>query len=139
MKKGKIIWKIGSKALLFSIFFLLIILWKSANWFLNSFDGIDLSVAIYQLFSPLKGTASGIIDSYISQCLRPSLFLAAVVVIVYTLYDMMAGRIFVEIDFRIGTKRLCIGGKKSKFANRRKFVILWACIAALWGGYGTRL
>lgn len=133
MKKEKIIWKSGSKVLLFLIFFLLIILWRTANWFLNGFDGVELSVAIYQLFSPLKGTELGVLNNYINQCLFPSTFFAVAVVIVYTLYDMMAGRIFLEIDFRIGMKRLCIGGKKSKFANRRKHVILWACIAILCG------
>ena len=131
MKKGKIIWKSGSKVLLFLIFFLLIILWRSADWFLNNFDGVELSTAIYQLFSPLKGTASEILNNYISQCLYPSIFFAVIVVLVYTLYDMMAGRIFLEANVRIGTKRLCIGGKKSKFTNCRKFVILWACIVVL--------
>ena len=133
MKKGKIIWKSGSKILLFLIFFLLIILWRSADWFLNNFDGVELSTAIYQLFSPLKGTASEIIDDYLSQCLYPSVFFAIIAVLVYTLYDMMAGRIFLEANVRIGAKRLSIGGKKSKFTNRRKLVILWTCIAVLCG------
>lgn len=131
MKKVKILWQIGSKILLFLLFFLLIILWRSADWFLNSFDGVELSTAIYQLFSPLKGTASEIIDGYMSQCLYPSIFFAIIVVFTYTLYDMMAGRIFLETDVRIGMKRLCIGGKKSKYINRRKLVILWACIVVL--------
>lgn len=133
MKRGKIIWKIGSKVLLFLILFLLLILWRSSNWFLNSFDGVELSVAIYQLFSPLKGTESGVISDYFNQCLFPAMFFAAAAVTVYTLYDMMAGRIFLEIDVRIGTKKLCIGGKKSRFIYIRKFVILWVCIAVLCG------
>lgn len=54
MKKGKILWKSGSKVLLFLIFFLLTILWRSVDWFMNSFGGVELSTAIYQLFSPLK-------------------------------------------------------------------------------------
>lgn len=74
MKKGKIIWKISSRILLFLIFFLLIILLTSANWFLNNFE-VDFSIAIYQLFSPLKGTESGVLSDYIDQCLYPSLFL----------------------------------------------------------------
>lgn len=131
MKKGKIIWKSGSKVLLFLIFFLLIILLRSADWFLNSFDGVELSTAIYQLFSPLKGTASEIMDGYMSQCLYPSIFFAIIALLAYTFYDMMAGRIFLEANVRIGTKRLCIGGRRSRFTNRRKLVILWACIAVL--------
>lgn len=132
MKKGKIIWKISSRILLFLIFFLLIILLTSANWFLNNFE-VDFSIAIYQLFSPLKGTESGVLSDYIDQCLYPSLFFAVVLVIVYTLYDMMAGRIFLEMEFRIGTKRLCVGGKKRKLSNVRKFVALWVVIVVLCG------
>lgn len=133
MKKGKIIWKVGSKILLFLIFFVLLIIWRSADWFLNNFDNVDISVAIYQLFSPLKGTESGILGDYIIQCLCLSVFLAGAMVIAYTFYDMMAGRIFLEIDCRIGTKRLRIGGKGNKYTNIRKLVILWVCIAVLCG------
>lgn len=131
MKKGKIIWKIGSKVLLFFVFFLLLILWRSADWFLNNFDNVDLSVAIYQLFSPLRGTEAGILKSYFIKCLFPSIFLAIVVVTVYTLSDSMAGKIFSQIDRRFGTKRSRIGEKRSMYTNRIKVVILWACIVVL--------
>lgn len=131
MKKGKILWKNGSKVLLFFIFFLLTILWRSADWFLNSFDGVELSTAIYQLFSPLKGTGAGIVNDYISQCLYPSIFFALMAVLVYTLYEMMVGRIFSKAGFRIGSKRVRIGEREIRFANRMKLMILWACIAAL--------
>ncbi len=100
---------------------------------MNSFDGVELSTAIYQLFSPLKGTGSEILNDYISQCLYPSIFFAVIAILVYTLYDMMAGRIFLETDVRIGAKRLCIGGKESRFANSRKVLILWASIAVMCG------
>ena len=137
MKKGKIIWKIvwkiGSKLLLLFIFFLLIILLTSAKWFLKNFNDVEFSIALYQLFSPLKGTESGVLSDYINQCLYPSIFLAIVGVIVYTLWDMMAGRIFLQIDVRIGTKKLCVRGKKRRFANARKLVVLWAGIAVLCG------
>lgn len=131
MKKGKILWKSGSKVLLFLIFFLLTILWRSADWFMNSFDGVELSTAIYQLFSPLKGTAAEIIDDYISQCLYPSIIFAVIAVFVYTLYDSMADKIFSQIDRRTGTKRSRIVEKRSKYINRIKLVILWACIVVL--------
>lgn len=102
---------------------------------LNSFDGVGLSTAIYQLSSPLKGTAAGILNDYISQCLFPSIFFAAIAVIGYTLYDMMAGRIFLETVVRIGAKTLCVGGgvKGKQFANGRKVLILWVCIVVLCG------
>lgn len=138
MKKMKTIWKIISKVLLFLVLFLLIILLKSANWFLHNFNEVDFSIALYQIFSPLKGTESGVLGDYIDQCLYPSVFLAVTGVTAYTLYSMMAGRIFLETDFRIGERTLHIGGKKSRFANARKQAILWISIAALCGGVCNR-
>lgn len=99
MKKRKLIWKIAGKVLLAFIFFLLIIILKSANWFSNNFNEVDFSVAMYQLFSPLKGTEAGVFQDYMDQCLYPSVFLALISVAAYTFYDMMAGRIFFGIRF----------------------------------------
>lgn len=131
MSKRKIIWKIVSKFLLLSIFFLLIILFRSANWFLSNFHEVDFSAALYQLSSPLKGTESGLLSDYVNTCLYPAIFLAVAGVSGYAFYDMMAGRIFIEADIRIGKKRLCVGGKSRKYANIRKLIILWTGIAAL--------
>ena len=75
MKKGKIIWKIISKVLLVFIFFMLIFMLRSADWFLNNFNEVDFSVAMYQLFSPLKGTETSVLLDYVNQCLYPSVFL----------------------------------------------------------------
>lgn len=75
MKKGKIIWKIISKVLLVFIFFMLIFMLRSADWFLNNFNEVDFSVAMYQLFSPLKGTETSVLQDYVNQCLYPSVFL----------------------------------------------------------------
>lgn len=133
MKKGKIIWKITSRLLLLFVFFLLIILFKSANWFLNNFHEVDFSIALYQLFSPLKGTEAGVLEDYINQCLYPSIFFAAAGVAAYWLYDMMCGRIFLEIDLRVGKKELHVSGKKRKFQNAQKVVILWTVIAVMVG------
>lgn len=133
MKKGKSVWKIVSKLLLFLVFFLLIILLKSANWFLHNFNEVDFSIALYQLFSPLKGTESGVIGDYINQCLYPSLFFAVAGEVFYSFYDMMAGRIFLEIDVRLGALSLHMGGRKRKFPNIRKLMALWLTIAILCG------
>lgn len=131
IKKRKILWKIVNKLFLLVLLFLMIILIKSANWFLNNFHEVDFSIALYQLFSPLKGTESGVLSDYINQCLYPSVFLAIVITIAYTLYDMMAGRICMEVHCRIGRKNLRIKGKQRKYANIRKLVLLWICIAGL--------
>lgn len=131
MKKGIIIWKIVSRALLLVVFFALIIILKSANWFLDNFNEVDFSVALYQLFSPLKGTEVGVLSDYMNECLYPSLFCSVICLIVYTFYDMMAGRIFLESGVQIGAKKIQFKGKKSKFANTRKIIVLWSVIVVL--------
>lgn len=131
MKKRTIIWKIVSRVLLFIIFFILIIILRSANWFLSNFNEVEFSVALYQLFSPLIGTEAGVLSDYINKCLNPSFFFSVVCVIVYTFYDMMAGKIFLEMGVQIGAKKIQFKGKRRKYANARKIIVLWSVIAIL--------
>lgn len=131
MKKGKILWKITSRVLLLVIFFLLIIILRSADWFLHNFHEVDFSVALYQLFSPLKGTEAGVLGDYIKECLYPSFFFSMLCVMLYTIYDMMSGRMFLEIKVRIGACNFRIKGRKSRFAGVRKVIILWTAIVVL--------
>lgn len=110
MKRWKITWEIASKVLLFAFLFFMILLLASANWFLANFNHVDFSIALYQLFSPLKGTEAGLLSDYVNTCLYPSAFFAVAGTVGYTLYDMMAGRIYLETKIQIGKLRLCIGG-----------------------------
>ena len=131
MKKGKIIWKIISRLLLLIVFFTLIIILKSANWFLNNFNDVEFSIALYQLFSPLKGTEAGVLSDYINGCLYPSFFFSVICVSAYTIYDMMCNKLFLEVDIRIGTKNIYLRGGKSRFPHIRKILALWSVIAVL--------
>lgn len=138
MKKRKVPWKVLSKILLFFVFFFLLILWKSANWFLDNFK-VDFATALYQLSSPLKGTEAGVLSDYINQCLYPVLFFAVAGVAAYTFYDRAAGRIFLKIDIRIGTRTLHIGGgAKRKYAQLRKRIVLWLVIGIMCAGVWNR-
>ena len=53
MKKGKVAWKIISCAVLLFVFFVMLILIRSANWFMDNFHEVELSTAVYHLLSPL--------------------------------------------------------------------------------------
>ncbi|MCM1234688.1 MAG: hypothetical protein NC489_31685 [Ruminococcus flavefaciens] len=61
--------KIVASILFFIIIFMLLILLRSANWFLKNFKGVEFATAIYQIFSPLKGTESELIKDYCRECL----------------------------------------------------------------------
>lgn len=131
MKKRTIIWKIVSRILLLILFFILIIALKSANWFLGNFHEVEFSVALYQLFSPLKGTEAGLINDYINECLYPSWVYAIICLTAYIFYDMAAGKIFLEMSIQVGAKKLRFKGKKWKHANARKVIVLWSVIGIL--------
>ncbi len=60
--------------------FMSLILYNSLNWFQNEWGGIDFTTAVFQLSTPLKGTNSDVIYSYIAQCI-PSAVLCAVCVV----------------------------------------------------------
>ena len=74
--RKKIIWKIVCTVLLSVVFFLLILLINSANWFLDNFHEVEIATALYQITSPLKGTEEGVLSDYINQCLNPSISLS---------------------------------------------------------------
>ncbi|MCH5261472.1 MAG: LTA synthase family protein [Lachnospiraceae bacterium] len=131
MNKRTLIWKSISRILLLIVFFVVIIVLRSANWFLQNFNEVEFSVALYQLLSPLKGTEAGVLSDYINECLYPSFYFSVICVIVYTIYDMMAGKLFLEMAVQIGAKKICIRGKKSRFTNARKVIVLWSVIAIL--------
>lgn len=131
MKKRKVAWKIISCAVLASVFFVMFILIRSANWFMNNFHEVELSTAIYQLFSPLKGTEAGVLNDYINQCLYPSAAFAVIGVMIYALCDMIAGNLGLEVNFRIGAKNLRFKIGTGRWMKRAKIIVLWSVIAIM--------
>ncbi len=138
MRSSKCIWKVIRGVLLFGVFSLMFLLIGSASWFLNNFHEVEISTALYQIVSPLKGTETGVLNSYINQCLYPSLSLAVFCVVVYTLYDMIAGNLLLDINIRIGSGNLCLQIGKSRFARPAKVIVLWAVLVILSVGVFNR-
>lgn len=131
MSKQKLAGKVVSKLLLFLVLFLLILLIRSADWFLATFHEVEFATAVYQLFSPLKGTESGVLNAYMEQCLNPAVFFSLAGLLAYTLYDMMAGRLYIKTELQIGKREFYLEGKRRKYASIRKLIVLWVCIAIL--------
>lgn len=131
MKKGKVAWKIISYIVLVVVFFVMLILIRSANWFMNNFHEVELSIAVYQLFSPLKGTETGVLNDYINECLYPAISFSVIGVILYILCDMIAGNLGLEIIFRIATKNFCFKIGINRWMKVAKTVVLWIVITVM--------
>lgn len=123
MKPWRNIPKAISTALLLFVLFLLLLILKSANWFLNNFGEVEFSTAVYQLFSPMKGTASDILADYCNACLYPAIFGSLFFVVLYTIYDLILKRLVLKFDIRIGELNFHIKMDK-KFRLISKFFIL---------------
>lgn len=98
--KQKRILKIISSLLIFIILFLFLIVVYSAAWFLDKFEGLDISVAIYQIVSPLEGTSTTVLQEYINTCAVPALSIAVVLLILYRVYDAVLNRLHFDVHIR---------------------------------------
>lgn len=109
--------KIISIFLLFLLLLILLLIIKSSDWFLDNFYEVAFSTVVYQLFSPMKGTASGILNDYIDSCLYPSIKYALLFIVLYTAYDIMLEKLIPEFDIRIYKKKFCL-----KIGNRFRLI-----------------
>lgn len=119
MKKKRIINRIG-KLLLVVVIFLFLLVIESARWFLTKFEGLDISVAIYQLLSPLKGTSSSVVWEYCKACLFPALFLAVLIAFLYQCFDAVTDRLYLDVHIRV-YHRLTDSYRNFNLYFRKKF------------------
>lgn len=106
------LWKITRKTistfLLFFFLFITLLIIKSADWFLDYFYEVAFSTALYQLFSPMKGTAPGILNTYLDTCLYPAVKYALLFTVFYTACDILLKVLILEYDVRIGKREFCL-------------------------------
>lgn len=95
--KKKLIAKIISSLFIFIVLFVFFIVIQSAGWYLDQFEGVELSVAIYQIMSPLKGTSTTVLWEYACACVFPALFISIVLLFLYRCYDAVLDRLYFDI------------------------------------------
>lgn len=98
--KKRIIKLIGSLAAVIAIFLFLLVI-QSARWYLTKFEGLDISVAIYQLLSPLKGTSSSVLWEYSRGCLFPALFITIFITFLYRCFDAVTDKMYLDVHIRV--------------------------------------
>ncbi len=140
MKKKAIV-KIIGNLFLFMILFLFVIVIQSARWFLNKFAGLDISVAIYQIMSPLKGTSTTVIWEYCSACVFPALLISIVLLGLYRCYDLIMDKLYFNVHMSIyhyltntHKKYTLYFGKKFKKVSKRVIasVLILVMAVTLW-------
>lgn len=87
-----------SKIVLLLVLFTLLLATTSATWFLNTFGEMDFSIVVYQLFSPMVGTSSGILNNYAEVCLYPSAVRALFMLLFYVYWDVVTRKVCIDID-----------------------------------------
>lgn len=104
MNHWKILWKTISTLLTLLVLFFLLLIIMSANWFINNFGGVAFATVVYQLFSPMKGTASGIVSDYLQLCLYPSAYWSVFFVFLMTVYDTTLKKLVLVFEIHIPNK-----------------------------------
>ena len=106
--KKKNIWKIVRNFFLAISLFILLLMLRSSTWFLDNFSDVTFSVAVYQLFSPLKGTAVDVLREYCDACLYSSIYHSILFFVLFSGYDILLEKLILEFDIQVGKKEFCI-------------------------------
>lgn len=140
VKKRQVV-KIFSSLLIFCILFLFLIVVYSAVWFLDKFEGLDISVAIYQIMTPLNGAASTVLWEYANACVFPALSVSVVLLFLYRCYDAVMNKFY--FDVHIQTYQYLTNSYRDLFLSLGKkftkvsklilcFVLIFTIIITLW-------
>ncbi len=117
-KRKKI--KIISSVLVGVTSFLFLVIIQSARWFMDKFGELDISVAIYQILSPLEGTSSSVLWEYCRACLFPAIFLSVIILFSYRCYDAATDKLYCDIHLQV-YHYLTDSYKNYNFQFRKKF------------------
>lgn len=123
-KSKKNIYRVLGNVILMIIIFLLLILLRSAIWFLKNFGGVEFSAAVYQLFSPMKGTEKRLLNSYFNECLFPSVYVSFLFCLIYNIIGIVLKKSLPELEHYIG-------GSLNKLIAAIKSALLCALIVFL--------
>lgn len=109
------------------IFFLLLLMIRSADWFRQNFAEMDFSIVLYQLFSPLIGTSSELLNDYINVVLRPLFFGCTIFFGTLGLLGIVLDRLNIQIN--INSKKVFL--TKEKYTKNKRIVSVVTFIVLL--------
>jgi len=89
------------KLFLLLLLFVFILVCSALKWFLEDFGDVDISAAIYQILSPLKGTATNVWQEFMTKCMIPSVLITAVIILIYYCFDKLTDKLYLDVKFQI--------------------------------------
>ncbi len=125
--KIKLVARTTRVILLFSVVFLLSLLIYSTNWFFENFGEVEFATVIYQLLSPLQGTATEVLQDYCGKSLYPAILWAAGFAVLYEVMDLAFRVLYFEF-------RISIFGKTFKCRQGKWFWAISKCVI-IGGGF----
>jgi len=108
------------------LYFIVSILVESAKWFQASWGEISFATVVYQMSTPLQGTESGIITSYINRVIPKVITRLSLVVVFYYLLVRIFSSVNVKFNIRILKRKfvLRLGRNFLKFGQAVFWIVL---------------
>lgn len=118
------------KSILMLFLFILLLIFFSSNWFLETFGKMDFSIVVYQLFSPMEGTSAEILGKYYCDCFRPAVGITVAIMFVYTFCDIIFRKCFLSIHILFLNRKIQLTIDK-KFCYIYKWILIVAGMTVL--------
>ena len=97
----------------FLCLFVVVLIFLSSNWLLTNYGNIKVDELLFYIFVPIKTAERGLINSFITKSLIPSLMISSILfVVLYCLVKEIKKHNFFEICIRIRSKILSFNIKK---------------------------
>ena len=101
------------KVFKFLCLFAVVLIFLSSNWLLTNYGNIKVDELLFYIFVPIKTAERGLINSFITNSLIPSLMISSILfIILYCLVKEINKHNFFEICIRIRSKILSFNMKK---------------------------
>lgn len=121
------------KLLVATLFYVLVLLYKSFHFLETVFEGVDFQLALYQIRSPLKGTGNEVLRLYVDNCIIHSIIITIFILgipfilkILFTNKKWIWKIRIVDINFKITISPLF-----STLQKKLYYLILTLCFVIL--------
>ncbi len=131
MKKKSSVKIILKYLLLALILFLLLLIVRSANWFLANFGEVEFSTVLFQLFSPLEGTSEGVLSQYFHEVLFWAVSITFAVTAFFMFFDFVLQKLQFTWEFKLFSGKWSLGSNYRHFIIFRDVAMIIAVIALI--------
>lgn len=113
------------------VLFIFIFLIRLADWYIDWFSTAGFSIVVYQLRSPLQGTAGEIMDGFKQQALYTSILISLALIVIGFFFDCIFNNNDLRISIRINKRSRDVCIKGSGYRKFKRFLSAVLIIALL--------